>query len=568
MGKYTFTDRGNMVGKKPRATYWTELQDAVNDLDDNKVDKEEFNAHKAAMANQIKSTSIDVKNPPAPLVAAVGDDSTDDTIALQAIMDYISVLPNGGVMLISDGIYHVKDLKYRNNVSIRGKGKRSILKAHSSCVAWSSVLECDGITGIDIDNVVFDGNKGVVEGDDQSGVFLTLLKDSTDINIRNCTYQNNGYGGVFIKNSERIFISNSEFLELDCGIITTQGLGRDIIIEGNYFDGANMSEPVSIYGLTDGYHTNVIIKGNIIKNHPWGIGIKMRATKGAVVVDNIIQNCGTGIEISYRESEGVIYNCSDIVIEGNQIQDIPYEGIILDLAQKVKCCNNLLSSIGTEGITAKYLENCVIVDNQIIDFNTKEEEGGKGIYVYSCQSCCVCNNKINTSYTSRSAIYLAGDGDTQTTNCLIESNVSTNANLPLIVANGGQSVYNTIIGNIGNLSGTDAQYASIYHDNIDPFSEELPTVIPGGDWWGIKPPRYYDTFYVDVPAEWGSGTFHVESMSGDFAHVGRVINIIVASPYYEFLDGTNLKLKTSPLTTPPEGTILSFVWDGAVWRQI
>lgn len=36
---YNFTDKGNMVGKKPRAIYWTELQDAVNDLDSNKVDK-------------------------------------------------------------------------------------------------------------------------------------------------------------------------------------------------------------------------------------------------------------------------------------------------------------------------------------------------------------------------------------------------------------------------------------------------------------------------------------------------------------------------------------------------
>ena len=60
MGKYTFTDRGNMVGKKPRATYWTELQDAVNDLDDNKVDKEEFNAHKAERASQNKLGHVKV----------------------------------------------------------------------------------------------------------------------------------------------------------------------------------------------------------------------------------------------------------------------------------------------------------------------------------------------------------------------------------------------------------------------------------------------------------------------------------------------------------------------------
>lgn len=28
---YQFTDRGDMVGKKPRQIYWTELQDAANE---------------------------------------------------------------------------------------------------------------------------------------------------------------------------------------------------------------------------------------------------------------------------------------------------------------------------------------------------------------------------------------------------------------------------------------------------------------------------------------------------------------------------------------------------------
>lgn len=37
MSKYTFTDKDNMVGKKPRQIYWTELQDAVNDSAD-KID--------------------------------------------------------------------------------------------------------------------------------------------------------------------------------------------------------------------------------------------------------------------------------------------------------------------------------------------------------------------------------------------------------------------------------------------------------------------------------------------------------------------------------------------------
>ena len=64
MGKYTFTDRDNMVGKKPRQIYWTELQDAINDsadeIDNLTTDLAEHNAEKASQ-NKLGHVKIDEK---------------------------------------------------------------------------------------------------------------------------------------------------------------------------------------------------------------------------------------------------------------------------------------------------------------------------------------------------------------------------------------------------------------------------------------------------------------------------------------------------------------------------
>lgn len=63
MGKYIFTDRDNMVGKKARQVYWTELQDAVNNLDDEKVDKisgKELSTNDYTTAEKNKLSGIEV----------------------------------------------------------------------------------------------------------------------------------------------------------------------------------------------------------------------------------------------------------------------------------------------------------------------------------------------------------------------------------------------------------------------------------------------------------------------------------------------------------------------------
>ena len=58
---------------------------------------------------------------------------------------------------------------------------------------------------------------------------------------------------------------------MDCGVLTADLPSSNILINDNYFDGAEWSEPVSIYAMKAGYHENVTITNNVIKNHIGGM---------------------------------------------------------------------------------------------------------------------------------------------------------------------------------------------------------------------------------------------------------------------------------------------------------
>lgn len=64
---------------------------------------------------------INVKNPPAPLVAAKGDGIVNDTAAIQAMINYVSGKKN--YLLFPAGIYSVNQLTMKRNISLVGQDR-------------------------------------------------------------------------------------------------------------------------------------------------------------------------------------------------------------------------------------------------------------------------------------------------------------------------------------------------------------------------------------------------------------------------------------------------------------
>ena len=101
--------------------------------------------------------SINIKYPPAPLVAVV--DGADNTSTIQAIIDYVWK-NGGGEIIIPKGTHRVSTLVLRDRVSLVGTGRYSIIKSIDNNNAIA-IVQMYGKSAINtcIKNLSIDGNK-------------------------------------------------------------------------------------------------------------------------------------------------------------------------------------------------------------------------------------------------------------------------------------------------------------------------------------------------------------------------------------------------------------------------
>lgn len=333
------------------------------------------------------------------MFGAKGNGITDDSKAVQAAIDYAARKASknkASVVFIPEGTYSVKKIKLKQGVVLRGEEEKSVLLADPSSKVWHGILYCEDLDSVDISGITFDGNKPVVYGNHQEGTVNMWVVSSSNVNITNCIFQNNWYLGVCIKDSNNIVIENNKFINLDCGVITTDKPSSNILIKGNYFDGAEYSEPVSIYGQKEGYHNNITIIDNIMKNHTKGSGILVRAAKNVTIKNNFIDNCGTGIYITAKTYNGVEYGVYDAVIENNIITNTVYESILLSNINNSTISKNTIENAGTFGLLTAYVDESMLTENTFIDYYSSERPyHGFTMTITGMRNSSVLNNIID-----------------------------------------------------------------------------------------------------------------------------------------------------------------------------
>lgn len=304
------------------------------------------------------------------MFGAVGDGKANDSKAFQAAIDYVSKSNKYDTLYVPEGTYSVRNLRLKKNVSLVGVGEKSVLIADPSCKTWDGILYISDIDSANISKLTFDGNKPIIPGNTQEGTVNVWIVSSKKININNCVFQNNNFLGICIKKSDTIIIGSNNFINLDCGVITTDKPSDNLTITNNYFDGAEYSEPISIFALGEGYHHNVIITDNIIKNHTKGSGILIRAVKDVIVRNNIIDNCGTGIFCTASKYGSMEYGVYNATIEDNKISNTIYEGILLTNINNSKLQNNIVENAGSYGLLTKKVNETTIESNLFSETNT------------------------------------------------------------------------------------------------------------------------------------------------------------------------------------------------------
>ena len=166
---------------------------------------------------------------------AKGDDSTDDTIAMQNAINYAQ--SKGLSVSVDSGTYQVTGLTVSETLKIIGNGYNSVIKAKSGSSSDVITLTGNGIYKSDISNIFIDGNKENVsatingikleKGTSSAGDKYTIIHDVTIKNLTGC--------GIYANENTSGNLRELRFNNVDIGSCEDTGLFLQGVTD-SYFD--------------------------------------------------------------------------------------------------------------------------------------------------------------------------------------------------------------------------------------------------------------------------------------------------------------------------------------------
>lgn len=260
---------------------------------------------------------------------AVGDGSTNDTVAIQAAIDAAAVA--GGTVVFPSLTYRARELRFKSNVDIVGLGGATI-KLHTPGTS-GYIARSLGQLNVNVSNIVFDcttesGNTntvGCVEVDDNGSTV-----ESENIIFTTCTFRNaqNNAWLIFRGASKNCKAVECTFLD-------------------HLYEAAGGTHGLSIAEDS----TNIQIL-NCAFDHPSGV-VTASPSRGHIGID--------------RSTNVLIDGCilSNAVLNGITIEDNA-----LSLTQIIKVSNSTMEDCGNSGLQLEGnglivldLENCTFRDN-------------------------------------------------------------------------------------------------------------------------------------------------------------------------------------------------------------
>jgi hypothetical protein len=296
------------------------------------------NAHLAS-----KSHFISIKNPPlAPMVAAKGDwvgdasTATDDTVAINAILDYAETV--GGVVVAptSSGDYKITDTVFvGSNTTLLFEGK-SYFKLASYTSVGTMIFNKPGATDITIINPLLDGNNNAEAGENGISCGDCGIMRVYGGHIKNCAsnlappksggkaFQVEAYevknffaDGTFIENCGKALSSVRDMAHAgkvtarfnniyakDCGqfSIFTQtngidiyGLEHDVMVTNFIVENCGSIDGVFVFSRTHNCH---FINGRIINASTVDSIIRGRHSRCTFDNIDILGSCGAVIDLN------------------------------------------------------------------------------------------------------------------------------------------------------------------------------------------------------------------------------------------------------------------------------
>lgn len=264
---------------------------------------------------------------------AKGDDSTDDTTAIQAAIDAASAV--GGEVVFSTGTYRVvSTLTVGGSVTIRGVGG-AVLRGPAI------LFSITGAAG----NYVFDGLREVGSTAGQL-VNLASTVDIADLTIMNCQTQYHGIniaGGVTgtlrVQNNRIGDGTSSRAINVG-STAAGHSIGKLMLI-GNVVEGTTGAGTVGLVTTGSANMDLAIIAYNHVKNMLSGDGFDLDAgSRRAIIIGNIAEECGgMGMEIKAGSRPDSL-TARDVLCSGNLTLNCTEGGIHFRVSGV--CSNNIV----------------------------------------------------------------------------------------------------------------------------------------------------------------------------------------------------------------------------------
>jgi parallel beta-helix repeat protein len=292
---------------------------------------------------------------------AVGDGSTDDTLAIQKAIDAVAAAGDYGVVTVpqSDGEYIASTILLKEGVTLRGEG--GVLKwKDNTCTNPAQAyyfLYNFGANNVTYENLVIDGNRA---NNTQWLVADAITAGGNNVVVRGCRIFNTPDSGIMFSDAP-----NGRCV--DNWIETGGDLGIYI----------NAPEVTPARG-------DMLCTGNVIKGFPYGgIGIK-RSIENCLVANNLITGCGNGITVE-DFGTGAGGAPDHLLITDNLLEDIGFPfaatpfvaqvGITLNGCSNVVVANNKFNRVSGNMLILSGTIDSLIDGNHFIGYPTSPVSG-------------------------------------------------------------------------------------------------------------------------------------------------------------------------------------------------
>lgn len=291
----------------------------VNELVDNNNNLPDFilNVIQGVLAGIVNSIMLNVMYPPEGFISAKGDGITDDTEAIQNLLNYAST--TGKTLFFPSGTYVVSELEVNGSISMLGLGNSNIVQQDR---AVANLLDIIG-DNVSIKGINFDGRY-----DRQLKLTLDLLRISgKNVRIYDC-YFNDSNDLLIVNAQKALYLSDLRFgVSRETSLTlsgSALGVTRDL-----QFENVPSSKYIrsTMNGVT--FNNTIVLTPKLLAIEIMGDNnrVELAVGTGAGMVDDLGEN-NTVIIYGVEEVEKISGDSVEIVGETKQItaDEIKLEG--------------------------------------------------------------------------------------------------------------------------------------------------------------------------------------------------------------------------------------------------